>query len=53
MLATTVRTDNRPKVCFSAALGEEPEVEVALPQRRDARCEVSVLLLEEGRGKDG
>jgi hypothetical protein len=26
----TVRTDNHPKVRFSATLGEEPEVEVGL-----------------------
>jgi hypothetical protein len=26
----TVRTDDTPKVCFSATLGEEPEVEVAI-----------------------
>ena len=27
---STVRTDNAPKVRFSATVGEEPEVEVAL-----------------------
>ena len=27
---STVRTDDTLKVCFSATLGEEPEVEVAL-----------------------
>jgi hypothetical protein len=28
--SSTVRTDNNPKVRFSASLGEEPEVELVL-----------------------
>jgi hypothetical protein len=30
ILPSTVRTDNAPKVRFSATLGQEPEIEVAL-----------------------
>jgi len=36
-LPLTVRTDNAPKVHFSATLGEEPEVEPALIQLLRAR----------------
>jgi hypothetical protein len=28
--SSSVRTDNHPKVCFWAAVGEEPEIEVML-----------------------
>jgi hypothetical protein len=34
---STVRTDNAPQVRFSATLGEEPEVELALVWRLGAR----------------
>ena len=34
----TVRTDNTPSVRFSATLGQEPEIEVALAWRLGARA---------------